>query len=209
MIRTYRYPLYPTRKQETVLLAWLEFCRQLYNAGLEHRIGAWKAARVSVNYNDQAAELVAIRAVDGDAAAVPSDTARSILRRLDRAFKAFFRRHKTGGAAPGFPRFRSQRRFDSFGIGRVGCENNRVRVPRLGMVRFHAYRPLGGVIRNATIRRREVREERHRAYQDWPACLSYDVLRRIWDNPDDARYDNYYEEIRRASTGSGALLDPR
>ena len=39
MIRTYRYPLHPTRFQAATLEFWLGFCCELYNAALEHRIG--------------------------------------------------------------------------------------------------------------------------------------------------------------------------
>lgn len=62
-------------------------------------------------------------------------------RRLDRTFKAFFRRVKAG-ETPGFPRFRSRDRYDSFSIGRVAIDGSRVHVPKLGLVRFHEYRPL-------------------------------------------------------------------
>jgi len=165
MLRTYRYPLNPTSEQEAILLAWLEFCRQLYNAGLEHRIGAWKQARVSVGYNAQTAELTALRAIDEEAAMVPVEVARSALRRLDRAFQAFFRRCKSG-EKPGFPRFRGRHRYDSFGLGRVRCEGSRVLVPKLGPVRFHLYRPLLGEIRDVTIRRKCGR---------WFVCFSCDL----------------------------------
>ena len=131
MLRTYRYPLRPNRQQEAVLLAWLEHCRQLYNASLEHRMGAWKKARISVGYNAQTAELTALRAVDAEAAAISFEAQRSALRRLDLAFGAFYRRCKSG-QKPGYPRFRSRHRFDSFGIGRTRCEGNRVLIPKLG-----------------------------------------------------------------------------
>ena len=45
MIRTFRYPLHPTKAQETVLESWLVACCVLYNAALEHRRGAWRYER--------------------------------------------------------------------------------------------------------------------------------------------------------------------
>jgi putative transposase len=165
MNRTYRYPLHPTRQQEAVLSGWLEWCRQLYNAGLEHRVGAWKTAHVSVGLYDQYTELTDLRADDEEAKAVPSDIARSSLRRLDRAFQAFFRRCKSG-EKPGFPRFRGRQWFDSFGIGRARCEGNRVLVPKLGAVRFHLYRPLTGKVRDVTLRRKNGR---------WFVCFTCDL----------------------------------
>jgi putative transposase len=153
MIRTYRYPLKPTRDQVRVLYSWLSYCCDLYNAALEHRIGAWQQSRVSVSYNAQSVELTGLRADDDLAASIPVDVQRSALRRVDRAFQAFFRRVKSGDRRPGFPRFRSRRRYDSFGIGRVTPDGDRVRVPKLGAVRFHLYRPLVGEVKEVTIRR--------------------------------------------------------
>jgi putative transposase len=150
--RTYRYPLRPTKLQEAVLTSWLAFCQRLYNAALEHRIGAWRRARKSVGYNAQTVELAALRAEDSEAAAVPSDVARSALRRLDRAFQAFFRRCRSG-QAPGFPRFRGRDWYDSFSFRAVRVEGNLVHVPKLGPVRFHDYRPLEGIVQEVTIRR--------------------------------------------------------
>lgn len=166
MLRTHRYPLCPNRHQETVLLGWLEFCRQLYNAGLEHRIGAWKQARVSISYNAQTAELTALRAEDAEVADIPVEVARSALRRLDRAFAAFFRRYKSGEGKPGFPRFRGRQWYDSFGLGLARCEGDRVLIPKLGPVRFHLYRPLQGAIQDVTIRRKNGR---------WFVCFSSDL----------------------------------
>jgi len=53
---------------------------------------------------------------------------RDPLRRLDRAFAAFFRRVKSGDT-PGYPRFRSRRRYDSLTWG--WAEGARVNSGRL------------------------------------------------------------------------------
>lgn len=152
MIRTYRYPLRPTKAKDAVLESWLLFCCQLYNAALEHRIGAWRSANESVSYKTQTSELAELRAADEEAAAVPSDVARSALHRLDRAFQGFFRRCKAG-ENPGFPRFRGRNWYGSFSFRPTPVEGNRVHVPKLGLVRFHDYRPLEGEVKEVTIRR--------------------------------------------------------
>jgi putative transposase len=64
--------------------------------------------------------------------------------------EAFFRRVKTG-QVPGFPRFRSEERYNSFGIGRARIDGDRVNVPKLGPVRFKLYRSLGGAVRHVSI----------------------------------------------------------
>ena len=101
-------------------------CR-LYNAALEHRRWAYKMGRVSISYAQQSRELTQIRADDPGIAAVHRTIQIATLRRLDRAFRAFFRRVKAG-EAPGFPRFRSWRRYRT-----LVCDNN---VQARGMVKI-------------------------------------------------------------------------
>lgn len=152
MIRTFRYPLRPTVAQTEVLARWLGMCCDLYNGALQHRRDAWRKQRANIGYNQQTTELTELRGSDPEWAAVSLEAQRSALARLDRAFKAFFRRLKSG-AKPGFPRFRSRHRYDSFGIGRIAPAGKRVRVPKLGSIKFHEYRPLRGKVLSATVGR--------------------------------------------------------
>jgi len=154
MIRSFRYPLRPTREQETVMVAWLAACCMLYNAALQERRDAWRKQRVSITRIDQQKELTELRASDSEWNAVPVWIARSALARLDHAFGAFFRRIKRG-EKPGYPRFRSRDRYDSFDLGsNLPCiEGNCVRLPKLGAVRFHKYREIRGEVRLVRIHR--------------------------------------------------------
>lgn len=155
MIRTFRYPLLPTAAQEATLERWLVLCQRLYNGALEQRKDAWRKQRVTISRFGQCVELTELRQIDAEVGAVPLEALRSGLMRVDEAFRGFFRRVKRG-EKPGFPRFRSRDRYDSMGIGRVlpqGDRGDRVRVPRLGLVRFKLYRPLKGTVRNVTLKR--------------------------------------------------------
>src|SRR5438552_3148395 len=115
MILTYRFRLLPTRRQHRALEQILEGQRQLYNAALEERIGAYRKAGISLTYEDQCKALTEWRHSDPEAWALALALQRSTLRRLDETYRAFFRRLAKGHGA-GFPRFRSKRRFDSFGF---------------------------------------------------------------------------------------------
>jgi putative transposase len=110
--RTYRYRIYPTVRLRLALEAQLGFACQLYNAALEQRRYAWRARRRSVTLYDQFRDLTEVRAASMGPANMNCSAMRDPLRRLDRAFDAFFRRVKAG-AKPGYPRFRSVRRYDS------------------------------------------------------------------------------------------------
>ena len=90
----------------------LECQRELYNAALEERIGAWKWERRSVTYLDQCRTLSGLGEVRPDVLTSGVTLCRGTLKRLDRAFGAFYRRVKVG-QAPGFPRFKPARRFSS------------------------------------------------------------------------------------------------
>jgi putative transposase len=104
--------LTPTVKQRQALDRLLvEQCR-LYNAALEERRGAWRWERRSVSRYEQYKNLTGLAEQEPALLGFGVTVARGTLLRLDRAFQAFFRRVKAG-ETPGFPRFRSVRRFDS------------------------------------------------------------------------------------------------
>lgn len=158
MILTYCYRLLPSKPQHRALEAILEGQRQLYNAALEERIGAFRNAGVTRIYIDQCRALTEWRLSDPEAASVPLCLQRWTLKQLDEAYRGFFRRLKAGGN-PGFPRFRGKGRFDSFGFREfsgIRFENGRLRFNGLpGGLRVHLHRPLpeGAPIRCCVFRR--------------------------------------------------------
>lgn len=93
---TCRYRLLPTKRQHRALEAILESQRQLYNAALEERIVAYRKAKVARTYFDQSKALTEWRQDDPDASALPVNLQRATLRRLDEAYRGFFRRVKAG-----------------------------------------------------------------------------------------------------------------
>lgn len=154
MIRTFNYPLRPNRAQEATLEAWRVACQQLYNAALQERRDAWQKQGVSVTCYGQQKELTKLRAADPEWKAIPTWIARSALTRLDHAFKAFFRRCKSG-ETPGYPRFRSRDRYTSFDLGSdlPRIEENCVHLPKLGGVKFHRYREMRGELKHVNVSR--------------------------------------------------------
>ena len=113
-LRKTTYRLYPTPKQAIALDALLRSHQQLYNAALEERISAWSKAGKSIGYADQCKSLTVLRRdLPEWADAANCSSQQMTLRRLDKAFAAFFRRVKAG-QTPGFPRFKSLGRFPGF-----------------------------------------------------------------------------------------------
>src|SRR5687767_1681869 len=145
MIVTYRFRLLPTKAQHRALEQILESQRQLYNAALEERIGAYRKANLTISYIDQTKGLTEWRASDPEASALPVSLQRATLKRLDEAYRGFFRRVKKG-AKPGFPRFRGKGWFDSFGFSAfsgITLKSGRLRFKGLpGSLRIHWHRAL-------------------------------------------------------------------
>ena len=136
MIRTYTMRLKVSRRQGDMLLRLLGQLCELYNMALQQRRNAYRELRVSVNYLNQQTQLTELRNGVEEYAAFPVAIQRDPLRRLDRAFKAFFRRIKSV-EKPGFPRFRSRARYDSFNVpkGSFGFSGAGLRITRLGTFR--------------------------------------------------------------------------
>jgi putative transposase len=145
-ILTFKYRVLPTRRQHLALAAICEDQRQLYNAALEERIGCYRKTGKIRTYVDQCHALVEWRQSDTAAAAIPSNIHRWTLRRLDDAYKAFFRRLRVRNGKAGFPRFRGKGRWDSFGFNEMSgirFNGKRLRWRTLpGGLRVHLHRPL-------------------------------------------------------------------
>jgi len=162
--RSYKFLLRPTRRQEIALAACLEDHRTLYNAALEHRRTAYRMAGVTIRYGDQSAELKHIRADDPDGQGRWSfSSQQATLRRLDKAFAAFFRRVKAG-QKPGFPRFKGRGWFDTVEWPKDGdgCRWDSqpehptatyVRLQGIGHVRVHQHRPVRGRVKTISVKR--------------------------------------------------------
>lgn len=91
-------------------------CSLLYNAALQERRDAYRHPdKVGITFFDQCKSLVQVRADLPDWEAMDTQIGRGVLRRVDRAFTAFFRRAQRGDK-PGFPRYKSASRFRTLEI---------------------------------------------------------------------------------------------
>ena len=132
MLRSYKYRIRPSTAQEAALNGLLGAFCDLYNACLQQRIEAYQRRGISLRYGNQAGELKAVREADERLGGFSFSAEQQILRRLDKAFSAFFGRVKRGGK-PGFPRFRAKSMFDSADF-RVGDGLTIRKSKRLGIV---------------------------------------------------------------------------
>jgi putative transposase len=155
--RTFRYRLHPTVRQTHALIRQLNYQRELYNAALEEHVGAWKWERRSVTYVDQCRNLTGLSDLRPEVTASGVTLCRGTLKRLDRAFAAFYRRVKHG-ETPGFPRFKSASRFESLqwedtSGWKVKVDSRRLYLLGIGDVKANYHRPLQGTPKAITVKR--------------------------------------------------------
>ncbi|MFD4994972.1 RNA-guided endonuclease InsQ/TnpB family protein [Streptomyces buecherae] len=170
MIRAYKFLMRPTVGQAAALGEMLRDHCSLYNGALQERRDAYRhASKATVRYGQQSAQLKDIRAFDPERQGRWSfSSQQATLRRIDKAFAAFFRRVKAGDT-PGYPRFRSGKRFDTVDFPKDGdgCRWDstphdpvtRVRLQGVGHVKVHQHRPVVGKVKTISVKR-----EGHRWY---------------------------------------------
>jgi putative transposase len=162
VFRTFQALLQPTGRQVAALGRLLDAQRELYNAALEERRGAWRWEQRSVTRFEQFKSLTGW---DHPVMVFGVCPARGTLTRLDRAFEMFYRRCGRG-KTPGFPRFKSATRFDSVEYPDAACWRivthrdgiGRIHLHGVGDIRFRgAKRGLRGSAKTLTVRREGAR----------------------------------------------------
>ena len=158
MRKTYQFRIYPTRKQTIRLLHILSVCRVLYNDMLHDRKTAYEDCNCGVNYYDQAAWLKYV-----DYQGIYAHILKDVLKRVDKAFQNFFRRVKNGDDEPGYPRFKSYNRYDSFtypDASREGSmysgytiKDGKLHLSKIGSIRIFQHRDIEGRVKTCTIKR--------------------------------------------------------
>jgi len=133
---------------------------------LEERKTLYETEKKSIGYYQQATSLPKLKQQRERLKAVHSQVLQNVAVRVDLAYKAFFRRVKSGDK-PGYPRFKGYDRYDSFTYSqyKMGCqvENNRIKLSKIGTVKIKLHRPLIGTPKTCNIRRNG---------NKWFACIS-------------------------------------
>jgi putative transposase len=170
MRKTFKYRLYSSENTFRKTEEWLDLCRFLYNCALEQRISVYKSSHKSISYYEQQNELPLIKEIMPEYKDVGSQTLQDVLRKLDKAYKAFFRRVKKGEGKVGFPRFKGRDRFDSFTLTQANwkLEGKYLYITKLGRFKLKLSRPIQGNIKSITIKRSLTNK--------WYACFSCDSV---------------------------------
>ena len=155
MFRVTKVLLQPTVGQQRALAELLAVQCEVYNAALEERRGAWRREHRAVTRFEQYRQIAGLRVARRDVARFGGNVVRGTLTRVDRAYSGFFARVRRG-ERPGYPRFRSRRRFDSADWPDTSGWrlDDRLYVQGVGHMRFRtSRRGVRGVAKTLTIKR--------------------------------------------------------
>lgn len=152
---SYKFRIYPTFTQETLIQRTFGCCRFVFNHFLSERIAKYKKDGKSTTRFQQDKSLTALKKELKWLREVNATALQAALQSLDTAYQNFFRRVKQG-QKPGYPRFKSKRDHRrSYKSKRVG-ENIKVlgkavQLPKLGLVKCRVSKEVKGRILSATV----------------------------------------------------------
>ncbi|OLV16371.1 Transposase [Deinococcus marmoris] len=132
-------------------------CQRLYNGMLEERKGAYTKAGKTISAYDQMKSLPEVKEALPEYLGVNAQVLQDVAKRLEKSFKGFFSRVKSGQKA-GYPRFRSRDRYNSFTYPQpsqnsVTADGKHIYLPKIGNVRLKLHRPFAGKIKTLAVKR--------------------------------------------------------
>lgn len=153
-MKVFRYRLYPTKEQKKNLNRTLELCRWTFNETLALRKNAWESEQKNINYYDSKKMIPVWKKEKPELKTVHSQVLQEVIKRVDLAFQAFFRRVKAG-ETPGYPRFKGYGRYDSITYTQSGFElnSNKLWISKIGDVKIKLHRSFDGEIQRLNIRK--------------------------------------------------------
>lgn len=155
--KAYRFRLYPNKEQRILINKTFGCARFIYNHYLAESIEDYKNTGKSKTYNQNSTDSTQLKKELTWLSDVDSWAITNALRDLDAAYTNFFRRCKKGDK-PGFPRFKKKSYRQSYRTTnpnkyKLNIKDNRIRLPKLGFVKFKQDREIEGRWLNMTISR--------------------------------------------------------
>lgn len=170
----YQYRLKPTYEQRRLMSHWLTLLRYQYNWLLAERFDWWEMNRTSVkacplvcsiatpreqpDYYSQKRSLVQLKQERPGYGQIYSQVLQDLVKRVKQAFDRFIKVDKNGKRS-GKPRFKGKHRYRTFTYPQGSLDwvnGNRVKLPKIGWVRFVRHRPLpeGFLVKTVSISRK-------------------------------------------------------
>ena len=151
MKRAYKYRLNPTPEQIVFFNKSFGCCRFVYNYMLGKRIEAYQRDKTKIGWVELAKMLTELKKEDGKEwlSEVSNECLQQSIRNMDSAFVKFFREKA------GFPNFKakhySRQSYKAIKSVSVDLDNNKVRLPKIGWVKFFSNRKFDGKVCSVTV----------------------------------------------------------
>jgi putative transposase len=165
---TYKFRIYPNKKQIDKFEYTLDLSHRLYNAMLEQRKMAYELNKefhehLKVDHYTQNTELPELKGEFPEYREIYSQVLQNVSDRLDKAYDNFFRRigEKRNGKKikAGFPRFKSKFNYRSITYTQSGfkiMDNDHLFLSKLGEVRIFRHREITGIIKQVTVKKDKI-----------------------------------------------------
>jgi putative transposase len=150
--KAYKFRIHPTKEQEILITKTIGCSRFVFNLFLGRWNDTYKETGKGLTYNACSAELTQLKKELVWLKEVDSIALQSSLKNLADSYSRFFKKQNKA------PRFKSKKnRVQSYTTketnGNIALSGNKIKLPKLGLVRFAKSREVEGRILNATIRR--------------------------------------------------------
>ena len=152
LYKAFRFRIYPTKKQIILINKTFGCCRFVFNHFLAKWNEAYEQTGKGLTYNLCAKQLTQLKKELTWLKEVDSTSLIYALKHLDDAFKRFFKKQNDR------PRFKSKKNpvqsYTSQYVNQnIKVEGNKIKLPKLGWVKFAGSREIEGRIVNVTVRR--------------------------------------------------------
>ncbi|MFD0770747.1 RNA-guided endonuclease TnpB family protein, partial [Bacillus sp. CGMCC 1.60114] len=143
--KAYKFRIYPNKKQEILIAKTIGCSRFVFNRFLARWNDTYKETGKGLTYNSCSAELTQLKKEFIWLKEVDSISLQSVLKNLADAFTRFFKKQTDA------PRFKSKKnKVQSYTTkqtnGNIAIAGNKMKLPKLGFVRFAKSREVEGRI---------------------------------------------------------------
>lgn len=151
MIKSYKYILKPNENQKIFFEKSFGCTRFVYNWALSKRIETYQAKKERLSCVDLCKMLTSIKKEEDKLwlSEVSNECLQQSIRNMDSAFTRFFREKK------GFPKFKSKKdarkSYKAINGVRIDFETNRIKLPKIGWVKFYKNRTFEGKVGTVTV----------------------------------------------------------
>lgn len=152
VLKSYKYRIYPSKKQENLLSKHFGACRWVYNDALAFRAKLWQEKKESISWVELLARLPVLKLKE-DTVWLRDVSAASLqvsVLNLEKAYQAFFKQ------GFGFPKFKKRSGRQSFQYPQkvtINFEEKLIRFPKFMPMRFACSRRFEGTVKTVTVSR--------------------------------------------------------